>query len=70
MKYLAFLVFGATIKLIEYKLSKNYGQIIPDTSSNNMHAVNGLSSSSDSNDCLYSDRGLYFSHQLSRLTKE
>ena len=67
MRYLVFFVLGATVKLIEYKLWKNYGQIIPDTSSNNMHAVNGDYSSSDQNDCLYTDRGLYFSHQISSL---
>lgn len=56
-----------SIKLIEYRLSKYYGQVIPDTSSNGMHAVNGIYSIPDSNDCLFSDRGLYFSHANSAL---
>ena len=67
MKYLAIYILVASVKLVEYKLWKYYGQIIPDTSSNNNHAVNGVSSSKDSNDCLYSDRGLYFSHETSAL---
>ena len=56
-----------SVRLIEYKFWKYYGQIIPDTSSNYKHAVNGLNITKDPSDCLYSDRGLYFSHQNSSL---
>ena len=55
------------IRLIEYRLWKYYGQVIPDTSLNSNHGVNGLNYIEDDSDCFYSDRGLYFSHQTSAL---
>ena len=67
MKHLTFCLIVASLKQVEYKLWKNYGQIIPDTSLNTNHAVNGVSFEVDPNDCLYSDRGLYFSHEISSL---
>ena len=67
MRYLVLFILGATVRLIEYRLWKHYGQVIPDTSLNSNHAVNGLYSTKDSYDCLYSDRGLYFSHSQSAL---
>ena len=67
MIFLILCISAYANKLIEYKLWKNYGQIIPDSSLNNKHAVNGLNSSSDSFDCLYSDRGLYFADGTSAL---
>ena len=55
---LVFTVVG--FKLAEYRLWKNYGQVIYDYSKNGRHSVNGLTKGIDLYDCQYSDRGLYF----------
>ena len=46
-------------QLLEYRLWKNYGQLIYDYSSNNRHGWNGGVNYEDSFDCLFTDRGAY-----------
>ena len=48
-------------QLIEYKFYKNCGQIIYDYSKNNHHASNGINSSVDDRDSIFTDRGIYMS---------
>ena len=50
----------SSLKLVEYRLWQNFGQVIIDTSLNGLHAVNGVFSTADEYDCEYSDRGLYY----------
>ena len=47
-------------KRVEYRLWKNYGQIIFDYSLNNMSALNGNTIYQDNLDCSYTDREFYF----------
>ena len=54
-------------KYAEFRFGKNYGQVLFDTSLNNRHAINGMSHSPDSRDCLYTDRGFYLPNQSSHI---
>ena len=54
-------------KYLEYRLSKNHGEIIYDFSLNKRHATNGNLVGPDSNDCFATDRGLYFANFSSNL---
>ena len=47
-------------KLLEYRPSINFGQVLFDFSGNGLHAVNGDASTSTTNDVFCTDRGAYF----------
>ena len=63
-----FLVFFALnfkviyCSIIDYRFYNNIGQVFYDYSGNNLHAINGDSHLTQTNDVTYSDRGLYFSN--------
>ena len=46
-------------QMLEYRLWKNYGQVIHDYSNNNLHGYNGISINDTIEDCLFTDRGVY-----------
>ena len=67
MLIIMLLIIIHATKLVEYRLWKNYGQIIYDYSLNNMHALNGIEYTPDKFDCKYSDRGFYFDHNKTHI---
>jgi hypothetical protein len=62
---LSTLSFG---KIVEYQLSKNYGQVFVDYSGNNNHGVNGDSHTTVSKDTMPSDRGAYYTNSQIAIT--
>ena len=61
--FLFLIALSTTIsqKQVEYRLSRNYGQLIYDFSGNSRHSSNGNSVLSPLNDAMFTDRGLYVS---------
>jgi hypothetical protein len=60
------LVSSASI-VAEYRFGSNFGQVFYDYSGNGHHAVNGLASTSTSQDTIATDRGAYFSSSGSQI---
>ncbi|OMJ84345.1 hypothetical protein SteCoe_14570 [Stentor coeruleus] len=56
-------------KILEYKFSKNFGQVFYDTSGNSRHAVNGESSLTTDYDTKPTDRGAYFAKDIENCIK-
>ena len=48
-------------KKLEYRLSRNYGQLVYDFSGNSRYSSNGNSVGNTQNDGLFTDRGIYLS---------
>ena len=48
---------------LEYRLWKNYGQLIYDYSNNNHYGWNGRNEIEDAEDCLFTDRGAYLNYK-------
>lgn len=56
---LPILTLVQSLTLVEYKLWKNYGQLVYDYSQNTLHGVNGKKQSKDKFDGVFTDRGFY-----------
>ena len=63
-----FLQLACALKLAEYRFSIDFGQVFIDYSGNVQTAVSGSSSSTEANDVVCTDRGIYFSGGDSRVT--
>ena len=48
-----------SLKKVEFRLSRNYGQLVYDFSGNSQHSSNGLSTTTTQYDGLFTDRGIY-----------
>ena len=56
------------IKLVEYRLGYNYGEVFHDFSGNCLNGVNGASSSTTTYNTIATDRGAYFGSTTSQIT--
>ena len=54
-------LIAVSVKKLEFRLSRNYGQLVYDFSGNFRHSSNGNSISNTVNDGLFTDRGIYLS---------
>ena len=59
-KLLFILYFSLAIKIVEYRLAYNYGQVFHDFSDNSRDGVNGISSTTTTADTTPTDRGAWF----------